>query len=52
MIPDPLHQKGGTVTELHYDVYVSDGVERQRPDRLPDGGPIVSSTAGLDSHHR
>ena len=24
-------------------LYVSDGVERQRSDRLPDGGPIVSS---------
>jgi glyoxylase-like metal-dependent hydrolase (beta-lactamase superfamily II) len=31
------------MTELHYDVFVSEGVARQRPDRLPDGGPIVSS---------
>lgn len=31
------------MTTLQYDVFVSDGVERQRPDRLPDGGPIVSS---------
>jgi glyoxylase-like metal-dependent hydrolase (beta-lactamase superfamily II) len=28
---------------LNYDVFVSDGVTRNRPDRLPDGGPIVSS---------
>jgi glyoxylase-like metal-dependent hydrolase (beta-lactamase superfamily II) len=31
------------VTELHYDVLESDGVQRQRADRLPDGGPIISS---------
>lgn len=31
------------MTELQYQVLVSDGVERARPDRLPDGGPIVSS---------
>jgi len=31
------------MTELDYDVFVSEGVARQRPDRLPDGGPIVSS---------
>lgn len=31
------------MTELRYDVLVSDGVRRQRSMRLPDGGPIVSS---------
>lgn len=31
------------MAELTYDVYVSDGVPRTRPERLPDGGPIVSS---------
>ena len=31
------------MTELHYEVFVSDGVPRQRPERLPDGSPIVSS---------
>lgn len=31
------------MNELRYDVFVSDGVARQRPDRLPDGGPIVTS---------
>ncbi|MET7897303.1 MBL fold metallo-hydrolase [Streptomyces mirabilis] len=31
------------MAELTYDVYVSDGVPRARPERLPDGGPIVSS---------
>jgi glyoxylase-like metal-dependent hydrolase (beta-lactamase superfamily II) len=29
--------------ELHYEVWVSDGVPRDRPERLPDGGPFVSS---------
>jgi glyoxylase-like metal-dependent hydrolase (beta-lactamase superfamily II) len=31
------------MTELTYDVYVCDGVPRARPERLPDGGVIVSS---------
>lgn len=31
------------MTELDYDVFVCDGVPRARPERLPDGGPIVSS---------
>ena len=31
------------MTELGYDVFVCDGVPRQRPERLPDGSPIVSS---------
>lgn len=31
------------MTDLNYDVFVSEGLARQRPDRLPDGGPIVSS---------
>lgn len=31
------------MAELTYDVYVCDGVPRARTDRLPDGGPIVSS---------
>ncbi|WP_411088900.1 MBL fold metallo-hydrolase [Streptomyces sp. 061-3] len=31
------------MSELSYDVYVCDGVPRARPERLPDGGPIVSS---------
>lgn len=31
------------MTELRYDVLVSDGLRRQRSMRLPDGGPIVSS---------
>ncbi|MGW1159515.1 MBL fold metallo-hydrolase [Streptomyces sp. NPDC002513] len=31
------------MTELRYEVLVSDGVRRQRSMRLPDGGPIVSS---------
>ncbi|WP_433430184.1 MBL fold metallo-hydrolase [Nonomuraea sp. CA-141351] len=31
------------MTELRYDVLVSDGVRRQQSMRLPDGGPIVSS---------
>ncbi len=31
------------MTELSYEVWVSDGVPRNRPMRLPDGGPIVSS---------
>ncbi|WP_435593238.1 MBL fold metallo-hydrolase [Nocardia sp. bgisy118] len=31
------------MTELRYEVLVSDGVTRNRPERLPDGGPIVSS---------
>ncbi|MGV9818644.1 MBL fold metallo-hydrolase [Nocardia xishanensis] len=31
------------MTELRYEVLVSDGVPRNRPERLPDGGPIVSS---------
>ncbi|PQP19521.1 MBL fold metallo-hydrolase [Rhodococcus opacus] len=31
------------MTELDYDVFVCDGVPRARPDRLPDGGPIISS---------
>ncbi|MFI5800734.1 MBL fold metallo-hydrolase [Streptomyces sp. NPDC051677] len=31
------------MAELTYDVYVSDGVPRARSERLPDGGPIVSS---------
>jgi glyoxylase-like metal-dependent hydrolase (beta-lactamase superfamily II) len=29
--------------ELRYDVFVSEGVARQRPERLPDGSPLVSS---------
>ena len=31
------------MTELRYEVLVSDGVPRNRSQRLPDGGPIVSS---------
>jgi glyoxylase-like metal-dependent hydrolase (beta-lactamase superfamily II) len=31
------------MTELRYDVLVHAGVPRQRPQRLPDGGPIMSS---------
>ncbi|MEU1443996.1 MBL fold metallo-hydrolase [Streptomyces mirabilis] len=31
------------MTELHYEVLVLDGVPRARQERLPDGGPIVSS---------
>jgi glyoxylase-like metal-dependent hydrolase (beta-lactamase superfamily II) len=31
------------MTELHYEVLVHDGVRRNRPQRLPDGSPIVSS---------
>ncbi|MFE9320672.1 MBL fold metallo-hydrolase [Nocardia sp. NPDC052278] len=31
------------MTQLHYQVLVSDGVPRHRPQRLPDGSPIVSS---------
>ncbi|MCK8642352.1 MBL fold metallo-hydrolase [Mycobacterium colombiense] len=31
------------MTDIRYEVFVSEGVARQRPDRLPDGGPIVSS---------
>jgi glyoxylase-like metal-dependent hydrolase (beta-lactamase superfamily II) len=31
------------MSELTYEVLVSDGVTRHRPERLPDGGPIVSS---------
>ncbi|ELP62613.1 MBL fold metallo-hydrolase [Streptomyces turgidiscabies] len=31
------------MADLTYDVYVSDGVPRARAERLPDGGPIVSS---------
>jgi glyoxylase-like metal-dependent hydrolase (beta-lactamase superfamily II) len=31
------------MTELRYEVLVSDGVPRNRNQRLPDGGPIVSS---------
>ncbi|MEU8824749.1 MBL fold metallo-hydrolase [Streptomyces sp. NPDC048636] len=31
------------MTDLSYDVYVCDGVPRNRPERLPDGGHIVSS---------
>ena len=31
------------MTDLSYDVFVCDGVPRSRPERLPDGGPIVSS---------
>jgi glyoxylase-like metal-dependent hydrolase (beta-lactamase superfamily II) len=31
------------MTELRYEVFVSDGVRRNRTQRLPDGGPIVSS---------
>jgi glyoxylase-like metal-dependent hydrolase (beta-lactamase superfamily II) len=31
------------MTELHYEVLVHDGVRRDRPQRLPDGSPIVSS---------
>jgi hypothetical protein len=30
------------MTELHYEVLVHDGVRRNRPQRLPDGSPIVS----------
>jgi hypothetical protein len=31
------------VTELRYEVLMSDGVPRNGNQRLPDGGPIVSS---------
>jgi glyoxylase-like metal-dependent hydrolase (beta-lactamase superfamily II) len=31
------------MTKLRYEVVVSDGVPRNRAQRLPDGGPIVSS---------
>jgi glyoxylase-like metal-dependent hydrolase (beta-lactamase superfamily II) len=31
------------MTELRYEVLVNDGVRRNRTQRLPDGGPIVSS---------
>ena len=31
------------MTELRYEVFVNDGVRRNRPQRLPDGSPIVSS---------
>jgi glyoxylase-like metal-dependent hydrolase (beta-lactamase superfamily II) len=31
------------MTELRYEVLVNDGVRRNRPQRLPDGSPIVSS---------
>lgn len=31
------------MTELRYEVFVSEGVARQRPERLPDGSPLVSS---------
>jgi glyoxylase-like metal-dependent hydrolase (beta-lactamase superfamily II) len=31
------------MSELRYEVLVNDGVERTRPERLPDGGPIISS---------
>ena len=31
------------MTELRYEVLVSDGIPRNRNQRLPDGGPIVSS---------
>ncbi|MGW6426707.1 MBL fold metallo-hydrolase [Nocardia sp. NPDC055053] len=31
------------MTTLRYEVFVSDGVPRSRPERLPDGGAIVSS---------
>ncbi|HEX4250755.1 MAG TPA: MBL fold metallo-hydrolase [Pseudonocardia sp.] len=31
------------MTELRYEVLVSDGVRRNRTEQLPDGGPIVSS---------
>ena len=31
------------MTELRYEVFVSDGVRRNRTQLLPDGGPIVSS---------
>jgi glyoxylase-like metal-dependent hydrolase (beta-lactamase superfamily II) len=31
------------MTDLHYEVLVNDGVRRNRPQRLPDGSPIVSS---------
>jgi glyoxylase-like metal-dependent hydrolase (beta-lactamase superfamily II) len=31
------------MAELHYEVLVHDGVRRNRPQRLPDGSPIVSS---------
>jgi glyoxylase-like metal-dependent hydrolase (beta-lactamase superfamily II) len=31
------------MSELYYEVFVSDGITRQRQQRLPDGGPIVSS---------
>ena len=31
------------MSELHYEVLVHAGVPRNRPQRLPDGGPIVSS---------
>ena len=31
------------MTELRYEVLVNDGVPRNRPQRLPDGSPIVSS---------
>lgn len=31
------------MSDLQYDVFVSDGVERHRPERLPDGSPIFSS---------
>ena len=31
------------MTELRYEVLVSDGVPRNRNQRLPDGGPMVSS---------
>ena len=31
------------MTELRYEVLVSDGIARNRSQRLPDGSPIVSS---------
>src|ERR1700739_1394502 len=31
------------MSELHYEVLVHDGLRRHREQRLPDGGPIISS---------
>jgi glyoxylase-like metal-dependent hydrolase (beta-lactamase superfamily II) len=35
------------MAELHYEVLVHDGVRRNRPQRLPDGSPIVSSPLAI-----